>query len=89
MATPPDVLHRLRNEAPRRRVPRFNLVMIAVSLVVVSAALGLVLGNIRSPVLDAYGRLFSHRTWQWLEAVAFLFFLATIANGRAKRRDRS
>jgi hypothetical protein len=89
MASLPEEARRLRNESPRLRVPRFNLVMIALSLVVTSASIGFVLTHRRSPALETYGRLFSHRTWQWLEAASFLFFVATIAIARAKRRNRS
>jgi hypothetical protein len=89
MATPPDVLHRLRNESRRPRVPRANLVMIAVSLVVASAMLFLVLGHRRSPALEAFGRLFSLRTWRILEAVSLLSLFAMTAMARAKRRDRT
>jgi hypothetical protein len=89
MATSPRVLQRLRNESPRPRVPRFNLVMIAVSLVAASVALGLVLGHSRPPALVAFGRLFSQRTWQILQAVSFLSLFAITAIARAKRRDRT
>jgi hypothetical protein len=89
MTTPPDVLHRLRNESRRPRVPRANLVMIAVSVLVAGVALVLVLGNVRSPVLERYARLFSLRTWRILEAVSLLFLFAMTAIGRAKRRDRT
>jgi hypothetical protein len=70
-------------------VPRFNQVMIGVSLVVASAALFLILGHRRSPALEAYGRLFSLRAWRILEAVALLFFLAMTAIARARKRDRT
>ncbi len=89
MATSPEILQRLRNESPRPRVPRFNQAMIAVSLVVTSVTLGLVLGHRRPPALVAFGRLFSHRTWQILQAVSFLSLFAITAIARAKRRDRT
>ena len=41
-----------------------------------------------SRVAASYGRLFSHSTWNVLEAVGFLFFVATIAVARAKDRTR-
>ena len=91
MASVPDEVRRLRNEwpSPRPRVPRLNQLMIAVSLVVASAALFLIWGHRRPPALEAFGRLFSHRTWQILQAVSFLSFFATIAIARTKRRDRT
>jgi hypothetical protein len=90
MASLPHEARRLQNELPRRpRVPRLALVMITASLVAASVSLGLVLGHRRSPALEAYGRLFSRRTWQILEAVSFLFLIAMTAIARAKRRDRT
>ena len=89
MATSPEVLQRLRNESPRPGVPRFNQLMIALSLVVTSVMLGLVLGHRRPPALEAFGRLFSHRTWQILRAVSFLSFFAIVAIARTKRRGRT
>jgi hypothetical protein len=89
MASLPHELHRLRGEMSRPRVPRANLIMMSVSLVVAAAAMGLVLGHRRPAALVAFGRLFSLRTWKAIEAVAFLFFFATIAIARGKRRDRT
>jgi hypothetical protein len=90
MGTSPEVLQRLRNDSPRPRVPRLNQLMIAVSLVVASVALGLVLGHRRPPALVvAYSRLLSPRTWRILEAVSFLSLFAMTAIARAKRRGRT
>ena len=90
MATSPEVLQRLRNESPRPRVPRSNQLMIAVSLVVASVALFLVLGHRRPPALVvAYSRLLSPRTWRLLEAIWFLSIFAMTAIARAKRRKRT
>jgi len=88
MGSLPEEARRLRHESPRRRVPLFNWVMIAVSLVVASVVIGLVLTHPRSPALQAYGRLFSHRTWQILEAISFLVLFGTLAISRAKGRSR-
>ena len=84
----PEEARRLRNESPRPRVPLLNWVMIAVGLAVASAAIGLVLTDRRSPALEAYGRLFSHRTWQILEAISFLVLFGSLAISRAKARSR-
>ena len=89
MTTPPDVLHRLRNESRRPRVPRANLVLMTVSLVAMSVSFGFVLSHPRSPALVAYGHLLSHRTWQILQAVSFLLFFAIVAVARAKGRRRT
>ncbi len=89
MTTPPDVLHRLRDELPRPRVPRANLVLMSVSLLAMTVVFGLVLTHPRSPALAAYGHLLSPRGWRSLEAVSFLFLFATTAVARAKRRDRN
>jgi hypothetical protein len=89
MASFPEEARRLREELPRPRVPRFNQVMIAVSLVAASATLGLMLGHRRSPALEAFGRLFSLRTWRLLEAVSFLSLWGMTAVALAKRRNRT
>ena len=89
MASLPEEARRLRSDLPRPRVPRFNQVMIAVSLVVAGVTLFLVLGHRRSPALEAYGRLFSLRTWRILEVVSFLFLFGTMAIARAKARNRT
>ena len=89
MATLPDELRRLRDESRRPRVPRANLVMIAVFLVVASASIALVLGHSQSPALEAFGRLLSLRSWRILQAVLFLSLFAITAIARARRRDRT
>lgn len=89
MASLPEEARRLRNESPRPRVPLFNRVMIAVSLVVGIAAIGLVMTHPRSPALAAYSRLFSLRTWRILEVVSFLLVFGTVAISRAKARSRT
>ena len=89
MTTPPDVLHRLRNESRRPRVPRANLVLMTVTLVATSVVSGLVLTHPRSPALVAYGHLLSLRGWRILEAVSFLFLFAVTAIARAKRQRRT
>jgi hypothetical protein len=85
----PEEARRQPDELPRPRVPRFNQVMIAVTLVAASATLGLILGHRRSPALEAFGRLFSLRTWRILQAVSFLSLLGMTAVARAKRRNRT
>jgi hypothetical protein len=89
MASLPEEARRVPDEWPRPRLPRFNQVMIALSLVVASAALGLVLGHRRPPALVAFGRLFSRRTWRILEAVSFLSLWGMAAVARAKRLNRT
>ena len=89
MASFPEEARRLRDEWPRPRVPRFNQVMIALSLVAASVTFGLVLGHRRPPALVAFVRLFSHRTWRILEAVSFLSLWGMTAVARAKRRNRT
>jgi hypothetical protein len=89
MASLPHELRSLRSELPRPRVQRAKLAMISVSLVTASSVVGLVMGHRRPAAVVAFGRLFSHRTWQAVEAVAFLFLVAMTVVARQKRRDRT
>lgn len=85
MASRPHNLQPFERRPPRRRVRRANLVMIFLVLLMNGALVALVLGHREPAALVAFGRLFSHRTWQVLEAVSFLFLFAVTAIARSKR----